>query len=65
MSLTLLLFSPPSLMLTDNLLTAHDDLQEIPFGNADFPQFTDSSYLKGDNGKYCARYAFASSFGCC
>lgn len=33
-------------MLTDNLLTTHDDLQEIPFGTTDFPRLTDSSFQK-------------------
>lgn len=41
----------------DYLLTLHDDLQEILLGNTDFSLFTDSSYLKGDKSKYCARYA--------
>ena len=45
----------------DYLLTL-GDLQEIPLSNADFSQFTDGSYLKGNNGKYCARYAIATSF---
>ena len=31
-------------------------------GNADFSLFTDGSYLKGDNGKYCAEYAIATLF---
>ena len=45
----------------DYLLTS-DDLQEIPLGNIDFSWFTDGSYLKGDNGKYCAVYAFTTPF---
>ena len=45
------------LTLMDQLLTPCDDLHEIPLGNADFSWFADSSYLKGDNGKYCAGYA--------
>ena len=48
------------LMLTDHLLTPHDDLTETPLDNADFSWLTDGSYLKGDNGKYCARYAIAT-----
>ena len=49
-------------MLMDHLLTPHDDLQEIPLGNIDFSWFTDGSYLKGDDGKYCAGYALATPF---
>lgn len=36
-------------MLTNHLLTPHDDLQEIPLGIADFSRFTDDLDLKGDN----------------
>ena len=53
---------PHGLALTDYLLTPHNDLQEIPLGNGDFSWFTDGSYLKGDNGKYCAGYAIAIPF---
>ena len=49
-------------MLTDHLLTPHDDLQKIPLGNIEFSWFTDGSYVKGDNGKYCAVYAIITSF---
>ena len=38
------------------------DLQEIPLGNADFSWFTDGSYLKRDNGKYCAGYIITNPF---
>ena len=31
-------------------------------GNVDFSRFTDVSYLKGDNGKYCPGCAIISSF---
>ena len=50
------------LMLTDHLLTPHDDRQEIHLGNTDFSWFTDGSYLKFDNGKYCAGHAIATLF---
>lgn len=39
-----------------------DDLQENNLGNADFSKFADSSYLKGDHGKYYAGYAIATPF---
>ena len=42
------------LTLMDHLLTPGDNLQAIPLGNTGFSWFTDGSYLKGDNGKYCA-----------
>ena len=45
----------------DYLLTL-GDLQEIPLSNADFSQFTDGSYLKGNNDKYCARHSFVTPF---
>ena len=35
------------------LLTPHGDLKEISLNDADFSWFTDGSYLKDDNGKYC------------
>ena len=38
----------------DKILTSCDNTQEIPLGNIDFSWFTDGSYLKDDNGKYCA-----------
>ena len=50
------------LTLTDHLLTPHDELQEIPWSNTDFPWFTDGSYFKGDNSKYCAGYAITNLF---
>ena len=31
-------------------------------GNVDFLWFTDGSYLKGDNGKYCAAYTITTPF---
>ena len=46
----------------DHLLTPRDDLQEIPLSNTDFSWFTDGSYLKGDNGKYRAKYAIVTPF---
>ena len=49
-------------MLMDHLLTPHNDLQEIPLGNTDFSWFTNGSYLKSDNGKYCAEYVIATPF---
>ena len=45
-----------------HLLTPQDDLQGIPLGNADFSWFTDGSHLKGDNGKYSARYDIKTPF---
>ena len=45
-----------------HLLTPYDDLQKIPLSKTDFPWFTDGTYLKGDNGKYCAGYATATLF---
>ena len=39
-----------------------DDLEEIPLGNSDFLWFTDGSYLKGDNSKYCAGYPTTTPF---
>ena len=44
-------------MLTDHLLTPRNDLQKIPLGNIYFSWVSDGSYLKGNNGKYCAGYA--------
>ena len=41
-------------MLRDHLLTPYDDLPESYLGNADFSWFIDISYIKGENGKYCA-----------
>ena len=49
------------LMLTELLLNPHDDLQEKYLGNADF-WFTDGTYFKSDNGKYCAEYVIATPF---
>ena len=49
-------------MLMDPFLTPNNDLQEIPLGNADFSWFTDGSYLKEDNDKYCAGYAIGTPF---
>ena len=50
------------LTLTKHLLTPHDNLQEILLGISDFSWFTDDSYLKDNNGKYCAQYAITTSF---
>lgn len=50
------------LTLTDHLLTSHDDLQETPMANVDFSWFTESSYLKTENSKYCTRYAVSTAF---
>ena len=49
-----------TLTLMDHLLTPHDDLREIPLNIADFLHLMDGSYLKDDNGKYCAEYAIAN-----
>ena len=49
-------------MLIDHILMPCDDLQENNLGNADFSKFADSSYLKGDHGKYYAGYAIATPF---
>ena len=49
-------------MLTDHLLTPHENLEETPLSNANLSWFIDGSYLKGGNGKYCARYAIPTSF---
>ena len=46
----------------DHLLTPCDDLQEIPLDNSDLSWFTVGSYLKGDNGKYCAGYLTGTPF---
>ena len=46
----------------DPFLTPNNDLQEIPLGNADFSWFTNDSYLKEDNDKYCAGYAIGTPF---
>lgn len=39
-----------------------DDLQKTPLDKANFSWFTDSSYLKNENGKYCAGYTTVTSF---
>ena len=49
------------LNLVDHLLTPHN-LQEIPSDKVDFSLFTDGSYLKGDNVKYCTGYAIINTF---
>ena len=49
-------------MLTDHLLIPRNDLRKILPGNIYFSWVSDGSYLKGNNGKYCARYAIATSF---
>lgn len=48
-------------MLTDYLL-AHDDLQNILLDNIDFSWFTNYSYVKNGNDKYCAQCAIIISF---
>ena len=50
------------LTLTKHLLTPHDNLQEILLGISDFSWFTDDSYLKDNNGKYCTQYTITTSF---
>ena len=50
------------LALTGPLLTLSVDLQETPLSNASFSWFTGGSYLKDDNGDYCARHAIATPF---
>ena len=50
------------LMLMYHLLTPPDDLQKILLGNIYFSRFTDGSYLKGNNGKYCAGFATSTPF---
>lgn len=47
---------------TDHLLTPCDNLSETPLTNADFSWLTDGSYLKDENGRYCAGYAIATPF---
>ena len=49
-------------MLMDHLLNSYNDLKEIPLCNISFSSFTDGSYLKGDNGKYCVGYAITTLF---
>ena len=49
-------------MLMYHLLTPPDDLQKILLGNIYFSRFTDGSYLKGNNGKYCAGFATSTPF---
>ena len=51
------------LMLTYHLLTPPDDLQKILLGTMYCSRFTDGSYLKGNNGKYCSGFATSTSFG--
>ena len=46
----------------DHLLNSSNDLKEIPLCNISFSWFTDGSYLKGDNGKYCVEYAITTLF---
>lgn len=50
------------LTLTMHLLTPCDDLQETPLNNTDISWFTDGSYLKSHNGKYCSGYMIPKSF---
>ena len=52
-------------MLTDHLLTLGDDLQDIPLGNINFPWLTNDSFVKGNNGKYCAGCDNRTPFGYC
>ena len=46
----------------DHLLAPCEDLQLTPLSNTAFLWSTDGSYLKGENGKYCAGYAIANTF---
>ena len=50
------------LMVMDHLLSPQDDLQETLLGKSDFSWFTDGSYLKDGNGKYCVGYAITTPF---
>ena len=50
------------LTLVNHLLTLHGDLQETLVGNVDFSWFTGGFYLKGGDGKHCARYAITTPF---
>ena len=54
--------SQDCLTLTNDLLILHSDLQEIHLRNSDFSCFTDGSFLKGNNSKYCSGYALAIPF---
>ena len=45
----------------DHLLTPCKRSVGNSLGNVDYSWFTSSSYLKDDNGKYCAEYAIATS----
>ena len=49
------------LMLVDHLLSPCEDLQEASLGDTDFSWLTDSSYLKDDNGNFCAGYVVATT----
>ena len=42
-------------------MTPYYNLQETPLTNVDSSWFTDGSYLKDENGEYCAGYAIATS----
>ena len=46
----------------DHLLTPCDNLWKILLDNFDFSWFSNGSYLKGDNHKYCAGYLTVTSF---
>ena len=46
----------------EHLLTPCDDLWEVLRDNFDFSWFSNGSYLKGDNCKYCAGYLTVTSF---
>lgn len=50
------------LMLMNNFLNVHNDLQEIPLDNVDFSWFTDGSYLKDEKGKYYAGRVIKTPF---
>lgn len=54
--------SQDCLTLMNDLLILHSDLQEIHLRNSDFSCFTDGSFLKGNNSKYCSGYAIATPF---
>ena len=44
----------------NHLLNPRDVLQETLLGNTDFSWFTDVSYLKGYDGKYCGGRAITT-----
>ena len=52
----------PQDCLTDYLLAPFSHLLERSLGNDDFSWITGSFYLKGDRGKNCAGFSFATPF---